>query len=68
MEGRERGGRAGACWVFFGGGESPSSRTRALDLDDVFRHVDELVDETLAVHFGQNTALIVISVGGARAT
>ena len=43
------------------GGRLPS-RTRALDLDDVFGHVDELVDETLAVHFGQNTALIVISV------
>jgi len=38
-----------------------SSRTRALDLDDVFGHVDELVDQTLAVDFGQNTALIVIS-------
>lgn len=42
----------------------PNLSASAVDLDDVFGHVDKLVDESLAVHFGQNTSLIVIPVKG----
>lgn len=34
----------------------------AVDLDDVFRDVYELVDESLAVDFGQDAALVVVPI------
>ncbi len=36
------------------------SRTRAIDFDDIFGHVDKLVDEALSVHFGQYSSLIIV--------
>lgn len=37
------------------------SGARTVDLDDVFRDVNKLVDESLSVNFGQNAALVVVS-------
>ena len=34
----------------------------AVDFDDLFGYVDELVHQTLAVHLRQDAALVVISV------
>ena len=36
------------------------SRTRAIDFDDIFGHIDKLVDEALSVHFGQYSSLIIV--------
>lgn len=41
-------------------GSRRSSCTGTVDLDDVFGHVDELVHQTLAVHFGEDASLVVI--------
>lgn len=42
-------------------GRLPVSCARTIDLDDVLRHVDELVDQPLAVHLRQDTALVVVA-------
>ena len=42
------------------------SGARTVDLDDVFGDVNKLVDESLPVNFGQNTALIIVSVTAQR--
>lgn len=49
---------------FVGWGEVSlgSSRAAAVDFDDVFGDVDELVDQPLTVHFGQDPSLVVIPV------
>lgn len=41
--------------------DSSGLRQRAVDLDDVLGHVDELVDEPLAVHLGEDAALVVVA-------
>ena len=37
-----------------------SSGARTIDFHNVFGYVDKLVDETLAVHFSQDAALVII--------
>lgn len=44
-----------------GTGRLPVSCACTIDLDDVLRHVDELVDQPLAVHLRQDSALIIIA-------
>jgi len=47
--------------VFRGTGRLPVSCTRTINLDDILRHIDELIDQPLTVHFRQDAALIVVA-------
>lgn len=41
-------------------GKAPDLCSAAVDFDDVFGYIHELVDKALSVHLGEDTSLVVV--------